>query len=335
MGDIPNDDEKRPGEADGVAELLPAYALGILSEAERAEVEAYLQQDEQGRQELAALEAVAAQLPLLVEEREPPASLRQRLLAAAEADLQAPAAPAPLPPPTPLHPPASQPTAVQPPPTPPPAQAPPALPARREPTPLPRRFRPSVLAASVLLLLSLGLGAWNLVLQGRLTDQQRLTGEAQARLEEQRGQNAQLQAQNSQLQNQTAQLQGQLSQAQAQVKDLEAQPRVTIYTVSGTKDAPNASGEVVYVPQNNTAFLTVRNLPAAPAGRAYQVWFVPQGGQPVDAGLLAPAPSQAATRLQADLGQYQAIAVSVEPTGGSPQPTGPIVLLAPLSAGNA
>lgn len=263
MEDIEHD-EPRPDAAEEVADLLPAYALGVVSAEERARVEAHLAQDPASREELASLAAVVAHLPLLAEEREPPARLRQRLIAAATELV-----------------------------------TPPAHASSHSVRHWRRRPRPAVLAASVLLLVSLGLAGWNVALQGQLADQQRLAG-----------------------------------QLQTQLAALQAQPRVTIYTISGTRDAPNAYGEVVYLGAQRTAFLTVQNLPAPPAGRAYQVWYI-QNGRPIDAGLLATPGDQVATRLQADLGQYQALAVSLEPSGGSPQPTGPIVLQAPLQTGNA
>ena len=307
MGDTDQSNAARPDEPNPVADLLPAYALGVLGDDERAQVEAFLRADERGRQELAVLEAVVGQLPLLVDEREPPAGLRQRLLAAAEAEADdaGPATPAA---------PATIPGAV--------AATPPA-PRPAEPTPLPRRFRPSVLAAGLLLFLSLGLGAWNIALRGQVDAQQRLNDQLQGQLAAQTGQNSQLLSQ--------------VQQQQVQIAALQAQPRAEIYTISGAPGAPNASGQLVYLPGHQTAFLSVQNLPAAPQGRTYQVWYVPPGPQPrpIDAGLLGTTDPNEAARLQADLGQFQAVAVSLEPAGGSQQPTGPIVLLAPLRTGNA
>ena len=291
-----------PDPAATIADLLPAYALGILSPAARARVEAHLATDEASRDVLVGYQGVIDSLPLLADEREPPAHLRRHLLDAAARDLIAP--------PRAPRPATTDTEAVPPPPQ--------RLP-RRPSLAWFRTPRPAVLAASVLLFISIGLGSWGAALRGDLAAQQALNGQLQAQLADQ--------------QQHAAQLQAQLAQREARIAVLEAQPRVTIYAVAGTRDAPNASGEVVYLAQQQTAFLSVQNLPPAPAGRAYQVWFI-QGDRPVDAGLLAPNPSQA-TRLRGDLSQVQAIAVSQEPAGGSPQPTGPIVLQAPLRAGNA
>jgi anti-sigma-K factor RskA len=64
-----------------VAELLPAYALHAVSEEERAEIEAHLETCDLHAEAL-AFERVAARLPDAIEEREPPADLRARILAA-------------------------------------------------------------------------------------------------------------------------------------------------------------------------------------------------------------------------------------------------------------
>lgn len=74
-----------------------AYVLGALSEAEVAEFEAHLATCELCRREVAELQQVVDVLPLAVEQYEPSAELRDRLLAAVEAEERAPA-------PTPIRP---------------------------------------------------------------------------------------------------------------------------------------------------------------------------------------------------------------------------------------
>jgi anti-sigma-K factor RskA len=76
-------------------------------------------------------------------------------------------------------------------------------------------------------------------------------------------------------------------------------------------------------------------LPARPAGRDYELWALPKGGNPVSLGIL-PAEgtsTRALTAVQkAALGASIQLAVSIEPPGGSPtgQPTGAVVFTAPL-----
>jgi anti-sigma-K factor RskA len=77
-------------------------------------------------------------------------------------------------------------------------------------------------------------------------------------------------------------------------------------------------------------------LAAAPAGHDYELWALPKGAAPVSLGLLPYRHN--AERRTLTLRQQQALAnatqlaVSVEPSGGSPtgQPTGAVVFVAPL-----
>ena len=70
------------------------------------------------------------------------------------------------------------------------------------------------------------------------------------------------------------------------------------------------------------------NLAPLPADRQYQLWvFV--DGKPVDAGVFDPDASGRALFESKDLAAIriaQNFAVTVEPRGGLPQPSGPIVL---------
>jgi anti-sigma-K factor RskA len=84
--------------------------------------------------------------------------------------------------------------------------------------------------------------------------------------------------------------------------------------------------------------LSVRagTLAAPPAGRDYELWALPKGGNPVSLGVLPYRHTVAQRALS--VAQRQALAnaaqlaVSVEPPGGSPtgQPTGAVVFVAPL-----
>jgi hypothetical protein len=73
-------------------EMLEAYALGALERSERQAVDGHLAECAACRQQVAELEAVVAVLPETLPEQVPSRALRERLLAAASADL--PAAPA-------------------------------------------------------------------------------------------------------------------------------------------------------------------------------------------------------------------------------------------------
>jgi anti-sigma-K factor RskA len=82
--------------------------------------------------------------------------------------------------------------------------------------------------------------------------------------------------------------------------------------------------------------LQVKNPYDLPAGKAHELWALPEGGAPVSLGLLPQAGEQRRVLTpaqQAALAGAKQIAVSLEPEGGSPTgaPTGPVLLVAPLS----
>ncbi|MFI9507835.1 anti-sigma factor domain-containing protein [Nocardia sp. NPDC052566] len=75
------------------------------------------------------------------------------------------------------------------------------------------------------------------------------------------------------------------------------------------------------------AAVSFASVPAPTAGRSYQLWLVPQTGSPRSAGVLADLPGSGApvvTRFD----PADALAMTIEPSGGSPQPTStPIVVV--------
>jgi anti-sigma-K factor RskA len=87
-----------------------------------------------------------------------------------------------------------------------------------------------------------------------------------------------------------------------------------------------------------TLHITVVGAPAAQPGRSYELWMLPEGGVPVSLGVLPERGEQAVALADAALAVLagaSALAVSLEPAGGSPtgQPTGPVLYSAPLLRG--
>lgn len=85
-------------------------------------------------------------------------------------------------------------------------------------------------------------------------------------------------------------------------------------------------------------------VPAAPralsAGRAAELWLIPKGGKPIAVGMIsttAPVTIELKADLVARLGPTAALAVSVEPPGGSPtgRPTGPVIATGAIGAAAA
>ena len=65
------------------------------------------------------------------------------------------------------------------------------------------------------------------------------------------------------------------------------------------------------------------NLPAAPAGKVYELWLQ-QGATMIRAGLL-PAGDANTVLLEGDAASASAVGITVEPAGGSETPTLPPV----------
>lgn len=115
------------------------------------------------------------------------------------------------------------------------------------------------------------------------------------------------------------------------VLSLLSAPRLEAYVLAGTPDAPAAAGRMFYDPQSRRLRLTVAGLDPAAAGRTYQAWFVLDEGEgaPVSLGTFN-TNAQGEAVFEATLNQAPSgialAAVSVEPVGGVPAPTGAIVI---------
>lgn len=83
--------------------------------------------------------------------------------------------------------------------------------------------------------------------------------------------------------------------------------------------APAGNGSLVMVTSatQGKAVATLRDVPAAASGKVYQAWLITASG-PVSAGFLQPGK---ATLLQGSITGAKGAAVTIEPTGGSNQPT--------------
>jgi anti-sigma-K factor RskA len=71
----------------------------------------------------------------------------------------------------------------------------------------------------------------------------------------------------------------------------------------------------------------------APANKSYQLWLVPMDGKPISAGLIeySNGPIKPWTVKLPPGVAAKAFAITLEPEGGMPQPTGPMVLVGPVS----
>ena len=109
---------------------------------------------------------------------------------------------------------------------------------------------------------------------------------------------------------------------------------LTRVDLQGAPAAPQAAGRALWSRQNGMVFAAT-NLPPLPAKRIYQVWVV-AGGAPVSAGLVAPDDTGrgvAIFRTLIDVSSPVTVAVTIEPEGGVPAPTGAFYLTGTSSAG--
>ena len=98
----------------------------------------------------------------------------------------------------------------------------------------------------------------------------------------------------------------------------------------------SAHGELTYFPGQGRSVLTVSGLGAPSrdgSAAVYEVWLVPRSGAPAPAAFMSPVPGSGSWTavVSGDLRGYQAIAATVEPPGGEPQPTGAQEFVVPLS----
>jgi anti-sigma-K factor RskA len=109
--------------------------------------------------------------------------------------------------------------------------------------------------------------------------------------------------------------------------DLLRDPATQVVTLHGLGPSPEATGRVVWNPTSG-GHVFVANLPAAPAGSAYEMWTIGEGA-PQPAGLFkVDAAGRGTHRIAAveDGKPVKVFAVTLEPEAGVSAPTGPMVL---------
>jgi anti-sigma-K factor RskA len=102
-----------------------------------------------------------------------------------------------------------------------------------------------------------------------------------------------------------------------------------VRTVSGQLAGGTAT--VMFSRDRNAGVLVMNNVPPPSQGTVYQMWLLGDKG-PTSAGTMntaAVAPST--TDVLTNLGSSSALAFTIEPGTGSPQPTGKILAKLPLS----
>jgi anti-sigma-K factor RskA len=143
---------------------------------------------------------------------------------------------------------------------------------------------------------------------------------------------------NEQLTRQLADLRETVQQQQQQLDEsrhmveLMAARDTQVVSLAVQKGQPDGTARVVYN-QREGMMMYDGSLPPAPPNKSYQLWLVPMKGAPISAGVLTTTngtPSHIMMKLPEGV-PAKAFAVTLEPAGGMPQPTGPMVLVGPVS----
>ncbi len=122
-----------------------------------------------------------------------------------------------------------------------------------------------------------------------------------------------------------------LSQKNAMLEVLRSK-QMQVVVMSGLDVNPSGYGKVLWDPERKVAVLHV-SLPPEAADKDYELWVI-RDNKPVDAGVFQVRPGLQDGQLykidhlvETDKAHIDAFAVTLEPKGGKPQPTGQMYLL--------
>lgn len=90
--------------------------------------------------------------------------------------------------------------------------------------------------------------------------------------------------------------------------------------LKGLEKSPNSNVIAFWNPETKKLYAGVMNLPVPPPGKQYQLWAL-SNGKPVDAGVMDVDPSDKSLHEMKSTVDAQAFAVTLEPKGGSINPT--------------
>ncbi len=105
-------------------------------------------------------------------------------------------------------------------------------------------------------------------------------------------------------------------------------PNVKAVSLTGSDMAKRAAGFLLYDTRTQNVWLYSMNLPESLTGTTYQLWAIHD--KPVSIGTFQMGAGETAHLLLKKVPSFvdaKTFAVSLEPSGGRPQPTGPIYLL--------
>ena len=107
---------------------------------------------------------------------------------------------------------------------------------------------------------------------------------------------------------------------------------IDLVLMAGADVNPDGYGKVIWDSENQQAILQIANLPSLPTDKDYQLWLIQEDGTPINSGVLPLASSSTDAFLKIEElapkdPTANTFAITLEPKGGVPQPTGSIYLV--------
>lgn len=140
-----------------------------------------------------------------------------------------------------------------------------------------------------------------------------------------------------------------IDQQQAQISELKTENQqqkeflailesrtVELVLMAGLEANPNGYGKVIWDADKQQALLQVSNLPAVPSDKDYQLWII-KNNKPVSAGVFAvnnpdkDSFFKIEQLVESSKESTNAFAITLEPKGGVPQPTGDMYMAGNLN----
>jgi anti-sigma-K factor RskA len=141
-----------------------------------------------------------------------------------------------------------------------------------------------------------------------------------------------LESQRKELQDRVSTLEAEKNHLSVRVAALEGSnplDEVKAITFASQPGAPrNGAVSALWDARRQTGVLDLSKLPAPAADKDYQLWILtPDSPAPISAGVVSTASTQANFRAPRPFPQVAALAISLEPKGGSDSPRGPVIFV--------
>jgi anti-sigma-K factor RskA len=115
---------------------------------------------------------------------------------------------------------------------------------------------------------------------------------------------------------------------QSEVRDLR-DTQMNAYELQGSGEAQTVEGKVVKIGEQG-AMLVATDLPELPEGKTYEMWSIDEG-QPESCGTFEAGEGPAIETMGQSITEAEQFAITVEPEGGSGQPTTEPIVVADLT----